>query len=76
MAAIKKIDFLRPASFSNRYKGESPEIHEGWKGNVMNILSRLIRAAIESFPVDQERKDAILKKLPDIRNRGAENHVL
>ena len=37
----------------------------------MNVLKQLIRSAIESFPIDPERKCAILQKLLYGRNRGA-----
>ena len=37
----------------------------------MKILRRLIQSAVESFPIDQERKDAILKKLLNSGKRGA-----
>ena len=37
----------------------------------MKILRRLIQSAVESFPIDQERKDAILKKLLNPGKRGA-----
>lgn len=39
----------------------------------MNMLKRLIRSAIETFPIDQVRKDAILKRLLNERNRGVKD---
>ena len=70
---IKKIfDFLQPLIFPNRYIGERTEISQRRRrGKIMKILRRLIQSAVESFPIDQERKDAILKKLLNPGKRGA-----
>ena len=66
------LDFLQPTSFPGRYIGERPEIRKKERSNtIMNLLRRLIQSAIESFPIDQERKEAILKKLLNAGNRGA-----
>jgi len=37
----------------------------------MNRFRQLIRAAIESFPIDRERKELLLKRLLNAGSRGA-----
>jgi len=36
----------------------------------MDLLRQLIRSAIESFPVDQQKKKLLLRKLLDRKDRG------
>ena len=36
----------------------------------MHTLRQLIRSAVESFPIDRERKELILRRLLHNRNRG------
>jgi len=36
----------------------------------MDMLRQLIRSAIESFPIDPSRKERLLQKLLNPKNRG------
>ncbi len=40
------------------------------------IIKRIIRAAIESFPIDEKRKAEILRNIPDKTYEEVENDVL
>lgn len=40
------------------------------------ILRWMIRVAVESFPINQKKKEDILQRLAQEKTRGGERHVL
>lgn len=64
--------FLQPALLLNRYIDENKT-----KGaeNVLNkVIKRIVRAAIESFPIDEGKKAELLQRI--IKEREGERDVL
>lgn len=42
----------------------------------MDFIKRLIIAAIESFPIQKEKKEALLKRIVQNQTRGGDGDVL
>ena len=67
----KKIfEFLQPPVLPNRYIGEGTKYTRKGAVVIMDMLRQLIRSAIESFPIDPSRKERLLQKLLNSKNRG------
>ena len=67
----KKIfEFLQPPVLLNRYIGEGTKYTKKGAVVIIDMLRQLIRSAIESFPIDPSRKERLLQKLLNTKNRG------
>ena len=74
MAALWKnqinLKILQPPVFLNRSIGEGTKYTRKGAVVIMDMLRQLIRSAIESFPIDPSRKERLLQKLLNTKNRG------
>ena len=74
MAALwknqKNLKILQPPVFPNRSIGEGTKYTRKGAVVIMDMLRQLIRSAIESFPIDPSRKERLLQKLLNSKNRG------
>ena len=68
---------LQPIRKFNRYRSETVEnTAEERSGSGMNMLRKLIRSAIETFPIDPEKKAALLYRITRGERTAQEHEVL
>ena len=75
----QKIKNLQPGRFLIRFMGVqhlTGIIRETEEENMEQIIRRLIRAAVESFPIDRKKKADILQRLTKETAQGGEHHEL
>lgn len=75
----KKSKPLQPGPFPIRFMGVQNFTgisHETEEKNMEQIIRRLIRAAVESFPIDRKKKADLLQRLTNKTAQGGEHHEL
>ena len=67
---------MQPAALLGRYMGVTQYTMRSEEENAMDFIKRLIIAAIESFPIQKEKKEALLKCIVQNQTRGGDGDVL